>query len=226
MRWRRKRAKKEESLSVQQQLTNEAISPRTEEPAQPVFRRLEVASSSRHAVQRQQGLFQAADAWGGETAAKHRMLSFSAGLGVGLSLGITLGLRRRLTLPKPNAKSGEASHARSLLSRGEPVSVSIDATTWVPVFDALLDTGNEAHTVLSTSLARRLNAQPIEHSKPFMMTGTNGWSSAYPRCRFRVRIAGHETDWIEGAVGGSTTLLIGRDVLLPLGEAGYTVRMI
>ena len=202
-----------------------APSPVPAEPSRSTFRQLEVISSGRHVMHRQQGAFQAADAWGGEAAGKHRVGSFSAGFGVGLSLGLALGLQRRLTLPKPHAGNA-LSPARQLLSRGEPVSVSVDTETWVPVFDALLDTGNEAHTVLSATLARRLNLQPIEHSKPFIMKGTNGWSSAYPRCQFRLRIAGFETGWIEGAIGGSTSILLGRDVLLPLAKAGYTVRMV
>lgn len=149
---------------------------------------------------------------------------FGLGFGAGLSLGLAFGLRHRFSLPTPAAQ-GEIS-PRPLFSRGEPVTVSVDGETWATAYDALLDTGNEARTIISAAFAKRLNLQPSAHGRPFVMKGTNGWSSPYQQCRFRLRIADVETDWIDGAIGGNTTILIGRDVLLPLSREGYTVRTV
>jgi hypothetical protein len=46
----------------------------------------------------------------------------------------------------------------------------------------------------------------------------------YPRVAFRLRIGDVETGTVIGAIGGDTAVLVGRDVLAPLGDLGYTVR--
>ena len=58
------------------------------------------------------------------------------------------------------------------------------------------------------------------------MTGVNGVTSKYkyPRTRFRLRIGDVETGVLMGAIGGDTSVLVGRDVLVPLGDLGYSVR--
>ena len=180
----------------------------------------------------QNAVCQAADASGGGPSsdgtggAAKRGGGFHAGFGFGFGFGVTMGLqmwfhRRRPRRPKPGG--------RPLLSRGEQVEIlAADGTTWVPVFDALLDTGNEARTVISSSLASRLGLQPLSTDvrQIVQMRGTNGWSSPYQRCQFRLRISDVETGIIDGAIGGRTSVLVGKDVLKPLGDLGYSVRVV
>ena len=58
------------------------------------------------------------------------------------------------------------------------------------------------------------------------ITGVNGVTSKYPRTKFRLRIGDVETGVLMGAIGGHTSVLVGRDVLVPLGDLGYSVRQV
>ena len=136
--------------------------------------------------------------------------SREVGVGVGASRG----------------NGGGSGGSRVLLSRGEAVGVLAgDGATWVAMSDALLDTGNEARTLIAPSVARRLGLQP-DPNNAVPIRGVNGVTSAYPRLRFRLRVGDVDCGVVDGAVGGSTAVLIGRDVLGPLGEMGYTVRQV
>ena len=54
-----------------------------------------------------------------------------------------------------------------LLSRGERVALlSGDGSTWVPIADALLDTGNEARTLIAPRVARMLGLVADESAPP------------------------------------------------------------
>ena len=48
----------------------------------------------------------------------------------------------------------------------------------------------------------------------------------YPRTAFRLRIGDVETGVVMGAIGGDTAVLVGRDILGPLGNMGYSVRQV
>lgn len=122
-----------------------------------------------------------------------------------------------------NRSNGSGS--RVLLSRGERVALlSGDGTTWVPISDALLDTGNEARTLIAPRVARMLGLVAQDSAPPLAVRGVNGVTSMYPRTAFKLRIGDVETGVLMGAIGGDTAVLVGRDVLGPLGEMGYSVR--
>ena len=81
---------------------------------------------------------------------------------------------------------------------------------------ALLDTGNEARTLISETVARTLGLHP-QHNAPTaglttqsqtMMRSTNGTIGCYPTTRFVLRIGDDEveTDVIDGAIGGMAGL--------------------
>jgi len=116
---------------------------------------------------------------------------------------------------------------RVLLSRGEQVSILAgDGSTWVPISGALLDTGNEARTLISPRVVRQLGLRPDKGSS-VPIRGITGSGADYPQVRFRMRIGDVETGVVYGAVGGgSTSMIVGRDVLGPLGNLGYTVRQV
>jgi hypothetical protein len=80
-------------------------------------------------------------------------------------------------MPAPSSISsrlsvGEGNVRRVLRSRGERVAVLAgDGRTWVPVGDALLDTGNEARTLIAPRVARRLGLEAIDSAPPLLVTG-------------------------------------------------------
>jgi predicted aspartyl protease len=127
--------------------------------------------------------------------------------------------------PKGGSNVSASGYSRVLLSRGERVAILAgDGRTWVPISDALLDTGNEARTLIAPRVARMLGLEPLESAPPLQVRGVNGVTSMYPRVAFRLRIGDVETGTVIGAIGGDTAVLVGRDVLAPLGDLGYTVR--
>jgi predicted aspartyl protease len=127
--------------------------------------------------------------------------------------------------PKGGSNVSASGYSRVILSRGERVAILAgDGRTWVPISDALLDTGNEARTLIAPRVARMLGLEPLESAPPLQVRGVNGVTSMYPRVAFRLRIGDVETGTVIGAIGGDTAVLVGRDVLAPLGDLGYTVR--
>ena len=161
--------------------------------------------------------------------------SFNIGFGVGFSAGLGYGLGLRRTVRPRVRKAPQAAAGRVLLSRGEIISVRApNSTAWTPVIGALLDTGNEARTLISETVARTLGLHPQHNAttaglttqSQTMMRSTNGTIGCYPTTQFILRIGDDEveTDVIEGAIGGMAPVLVGRDVLSRLGDRGYTVR--
>lgn len=61
--------------------------------------------------------------------------------------------------PKGGSNVSASGYSRVLLSRGERVAILAgDGRTWVPISDALLDTGNEARTLIAPRVAPACSA--------------------------------------------------------------------
>ena len=111
---------------------------------------------------------------------------------------------------------------------GEMVSLRPDApgAPWynvqpshMPATAPLLDTGNGAATMISVGVARAAGIRAGQNS--MTINGVNGQDD-YPMAYCRVQIRGIEQR-ICAAIGGEQGILVGRDVIEPMLDIGYTI---
>ena len=85
---------------------------------------------------------------------------------------------------------------------------------------SLLDTGNEAMTMISATFARHARVVPAA-GRGIVIHGVNG-RAEYPVARVRVEIRGFSKE-INAAIGGDQGVLVGTDVLADMFRDGFTI---
>ena len=122
----------------------------------------------------------------------------------------------------------DASQAQLALRRTQELSVHGERVEMWPaggthpwlVPGAVLDTGNSARTMVSQTTAAHVGLIP-DPGVPVTIRGVNGVES-YPTARASVRIRG-VTQNVRVAIGGTTPLLIGLDIIETLFENGFVL---
>ena len=113
---------------------------------------------------------------------------------------------------------------------GETVSIRPDGPN-TPWYDAtpgraeewapLLDTGNNAATMISAQVARAAGIHVPLNAPMMNVRGVNGLDQ-YPMVYVRVAIRGVEQR-ICAVLGGDQGILVGRDVIEPMLDMGFTI---
>ena len=125
----------------------------------------------------------------------------------------------------------QAQRAQMALSVfGETVSLRPDGPN-TPWYDAtpgraeqwapLLDTGNTAATMISEQVARAAGIRAAQNAPVMTLRGVNGLGQ-YPMVYVHVRIRGVEQR-VCAVLGGGQGILVGRDVIEPMLDMGFTI---